>query len=195
MGDYRDLTIMLSLPRSRSAWMAAFVRPDTGHRNASLHNPLQQCASIEELGKMVDLLPPGPAFIADVAALFFFDQLVVRFPGAKFLIVHRPAREVAHSMEKLGVTPPLDLRKAEKQLIDIASSIRHNDWVLAGSFFELHNPVLLSAIYKFVTGQVVEPRHLHVMMKTNVQVSLQDQIARTDIQKQRLLFGKAKIIH
>ena len=33
------------------------------------------------------------------------------------------------------------------------------------------------------------------MMASNVQVPLQEQIARTDIQKQRLLFGKAKIIH
>ncbi|AHB12053.1 hypothetical protein Sano_33 [Xylella phage Sano] len=195
MGEYHDLTIMLSLPRSRSAWMEAFVRPGTGHGCASLHNPLQQCASINELGLVVDGMPPGPAFISDVAAMFFFDHLVVRFPGAKFLIVHRPAREVAHSMETLGITPPLDLRKAEKQLIEIASSIRHNPWVLTGSFFELHNPSLLSAIYKFVTGKVVEPRHLHAMMKTNVQVSLEEQIRRTDIQKQRILFGKAKIIH
>lgn len=190
---YEHLTIMLSLPRSRSAWMAEFLRipgvVDT------LHNPLQQCGSIEELGTKVDALTAGRVFVSDVAALFFFDQLVVRFPGAKFLIVHRPAREVAHSMEKLGIVPPLDLRKAEKQLVDIASSIRHNDWVLAGSYFELHNPTLLSAIFKFVSGQVVSSRHLHTMMARNVQVPLQEQIARTDIQKQRLLFGKAKIIH
>lgn len=191
MGDYQRLTIMLCLPRSRSAWMAEFMRP---YVTESMHNPLQQCASIEELGLKVDAVQ-GTVFISDVAGLFFFDKLIERFPGAKYLFVHRPSREVAASMQKLGVTPPLDLRKAEKQLLEIANSIRHNAWFMGGSFFELHNPALLGAIVRFASGQFVVPRHLHTMMNKNVQVSIADQMARTDMQKQRILFGQAKIIH
>lgn len=191
MSSYEHLTIMLCLPRSRSAWMAEFLRP---HVTVSMHNPLQQCASIEELGQKIDAVQ-GTVFISDVAGLFFFDKLIERFPGAKYLFVHRPSREVEASMARLGVVAPLDLRKAEKQLLDIANGIRHNAWVMSGSFFELHNPALLGAIVRFVSGQFVTPRHLHAMMNKNVQVSIADQIARTDIQKQRLLFSKAKITH
>lgn len=187
---YEHLTIMLSLPRSRSAWMAEFLRPLCV---SSMHNPLQQCASIAELGQKIDAQPPGRVFVSDVAALFFFDQLLVRFPGAQYLVVHRAASEVEHSMKKQGIQPPLNVRKAERQLLDIAAHIRPHHWAMTGTFFELHSPRILMAIAKFATGHAVEPRYLHQMMNRNVQVPIQDQIARTDMAKQRQLFSRAKI--
>lgn len=190
MSGYEHLTIMLSLPRSRSAWMAEFLRPLCA---SAMHNPLQQCASIDELGQKIDAQPPGRVFVSDVAALFFFDQLLVRFPGARYLVVHRAAREVEHSMKKLGVQPPLNVRKAERQLLDIAAHVRPHPWSMTGTFFELHSPQVLRAIAKFATGNDVEHRYLHLTMNRNVQVPIQDQIARTDMQKQRVLFSKAKI--
>lgn len=188
--SYEHLTIMLALPRSRSAWMAEFLRPMCV---SSMHNPLQQCASIAELGTKIDAQPPGRVFVSDVAGLFFFDQLLARFPGAQYLVVHRAASEVEHSMQKLGIAPPLNIRKAERQLLDIAAHIRPHHWAMTGTFFELHSPQILMAIAKFATGHAVEPRYLHRMMERNVQVSIADQIARTDMQKQRVLFSKAKI--
>ena len=187
---YEHLTIMLSLPRSRSAWMAEFLRPLCV---SSMHNPLQQCASIAELGQQIDTQPSGRVFVSDVAALFFFDQLLVRFPGAQYLVVHRAASEVEHSMKKQGIQPPLNVRKAERQLLDIAAHIRPQPWSMTGTFFELHSPQILMAIAKFATGHAVEPRYLHQMMNRNVQVPIQDQIARTDMAKQRQLFSRAKI--
>lgn len=189
---YNRLTIMLSLPRSRSAWMAEFLRPFC---SASRHNPLQQCASIEELGQKIDALPPGRVFVSDVAALFFFDKLLMRFPGAQYLLVHRPAHEVEHSMHKLGIQPPLNIRKAERQLHDIALHIRSHPWAMTGTFFELNSPAILAAIAKFATGADVPPRYLFQTMNRNVQVPINEQIARTDVQKQQILFGTAKIIH
>lgn len=192
MAEYDHLTIMLSLPRSRSAWMAEFLRPLCV---SSMHNPLQQCASIAELGQKIDAQPPGRVFVADVAAMFFFDQLLVRFPGARYVLVHRPAREVEQSMRTLGVTPPLNIRAAERQLHDIGVHIRSHPWVMTGTFFELQSPQVLAAIAKFATGRDVEPHYLYRSMHRNVQVSIREQIARTDVMKQRALFGSAKIIH
>lgn len=189
---YEHLTIMLSLPRSRSAWMAEFLRPLCV---SSMHNPLQQCASIAELGQKIDKQPSGRVFVSDVAGLFFFDQLLVRFPGAQYLVVHRAASEVEHSMRKQGIQPPLNVRKAERQLLDIAAHIRPHPWSMTGTFFELHSPQILMAIAKFATGHAVEPRYLHTMMERNVQVPIQEQIASTDMTKQRELFGKAKMYH
>lgn len=189
---YEHLTIMLSLPRSRSAWMAEFLRPLCV---SSMHNPLQQCASVAELGQKIDQQPPGRVFVSDVAALFFFDQLLARFPGAQYLVVHRAASEVEFSMQKQGIQPPLNVRKAERQLLDIAAHIRPHHWAMTGTFFELHSPQILMAIAKFATGHAVEPRYLHQMMQRNVQVPIHEQIARTDMVKQRQLFSKAKIIH
>ena len=65
--SYEHLTFMLSLPRSRSAWMAEFLRPLCV---SSMHNPLQQCASIAELGQKIDKQPSGRVFVSDVAGLY-----------------------------------------------------------------------------------------------------------------------------
>lgn len=190
--SYEHVTFMLCLPRSRSAWMAEFMRPYVA---ASLHNPLQQCASIAELGEKIDAAPPGRVFVADVAALFFFDKLVTRFPGAKFLVVHRPAREVELSMQKLGVKPPLNVRAAGKQLVELGQQLRMRDDCMTGTFFELHSPRIVQAISKFVTGVDVPYSYYMRMKDRNIQASIAEQIARTDFVKQRALFGEAKIIH
>lgn len=189
MSSYEHVTFMLSLPRSRSAWMTEFMRPYVA---LALHNPLQQCASIEELAQRIDPWH-GRVFVADVAAMFFFDQLVTRFPGAQYLFVHRPAREVEQSMRKLGVNPPLSVRAAEKQLLDLASSMRGRPDCMAGTFFELHAPQFMQAISKFVTGVDVPYLHYASMERRNIQVPLQEQVRRTDLAKQRVLFGTARI--
>lgn len=190
--SYQHVTFMLCLPRSRSAWMTEFMRPFVA---ASLHNPLQQCASIAELGTKVDAAQPGRVFIADVAGLFFFDQIVMRFPGAKFVVVHRPAREVELSMQKLGVTPPLNIRTAERQLLELGQQLRMRDDSMTGTFFELHSPQVVQAIAKFATGADVPYSYWLKMKDRNIQMSLDQQVKRTDIVKQRALFGTARIIH
>jgi hypothetical protein len=191
--SYNHVTFLLCLPRSRSAWLAQFMRP---YCAASWHNPLQQCASIEELGRKIDdISTPGNIFIADVAALFFFDKLVVRFPGAKYIIVHRPAHEVEHSMKRLNVNPPLNVRSAEKQLVELANSLRMRSDVMTGTFFELNSAEIVRAICRFVTGIVPPFEYYRRMARTNVQVPVAEQILRTDLVKQRLLFGSAKIVH
>lgn len=190
--SYGHVTFMLCLPRSRSAWMAEFMRPYTA---LSIHNPLQQCASIDELAKRIDEAQRGRVFVADVAALFFFDKLLVRFPGARYLVVHRPAHEVEHSMRKIGVNPPLNVRAAERQLIDIGNALRGRKDCMAGTFFELNSPEVVKAISRFVTGIVPPYGYFQRMRNRNIQVPVAEQIKRTDMLKQRVLFSSAKIIH
>lgn len=189
---YSHVTFMLSLPRSRSAWMAEYFKPYT---SASWHCPLQQCSSIGELGMKIDAQPQGRVFIADVAALFFFQDIIERFPGAQFIVVHRPAREVEMSMAKLGVKPPLNITKAETQLLDIGHALKTHPYAMAGSYFELNSPGLMAAISKFVTGIDIPYTYYCRMKSRNIQVSVADQIKRTDMVKQRHLFSRAHIIH
>lgn len=191
--NYNHVTFLLCLPRSRSAWLAQFMRP---YCAASWHNPLQQCASIDELGRKVDAITtPGRVFVADVAALFFFEKLLVRFPGAKYIVLHRPAHEVDNSMRKLGVRPPLDVRAAEKQLLELAGAIRMRDDVMTGTFFELNSAEIMRALCRFITGVVPPFDYYRRLSKTNVQVPIAEQAKRVDIQKQRALFSTAKIVH
>lgn len=190
--SYEHVTFMLCLPRSRSAWLAEFMRPYVA---MSLHNPLQQCANISELAEKIDNAPAGRVFIADVSALFFFDQLVMRFPGAKFLVVHRPAREVEMSMQRLGIMPPINVRAVERQLVELGQQLRMRKDCMTGTFFELHSPQVVQAISKFIAGIDVPYTYYMRMKDRNIQVSPTEQIARTDFAKQRMLFGSAKIVH
>lgn len=191
--NYSHVTFLLCLPRSRSAWLAKFVEPGCA---ASWHCPLQNCASISELRARIDAFAPGqPIFVADVAALFFFQHLLVQFPGAQYLVVHRPSHEVEASMSRVNIKPPLNVRAAEKQLLGIAAMIRLRREVMSGTYFELNSEGHLGAIYKFVTGQYPTPHYVRTMMRRNVQRSVAEQILTTDFHKQRVLFGSAKIIH
>lgn len=98
--DYSNVTFTISLPRSRTAWLA-----NTFGRGArASHDPLARCASVDELGTSLidpalELDPDGPPIlIADTAAVFFYPQIVERFPGAKFLFIKRAYADVEQSL-------------------------------------------------------------------------------------------------
>lgn len=106
MNDYTDrLTFVISLPRSRTAWLCEFFKPYL----VTWHDPLKRCASIDELGERVDQAlfnteaRAAKLMIADTAACFFMPQIVQRFPGAKFIVIERQYRDVCRSLTRKGV--------------------------------------------------------------------------------------------
>lgn len=49
---YDNVTFLVCLPRSRSAWLAAFLKPVAW----TTHDPLKRCESIDELGLRIDAI-------------------------------------------------------------------------------------------------------------------------------------------
>jgi hypothetical protein len=96
--------IVLSLPRSRTAWLA--------HWLGVPHEPLAECSSI------CDLDCEG---LVDTTAVMFWRTLVRKWPAAAFVIVKRDPDEVRESLRKIKAPCLVSialthLRRAEKEL-------------------------------------------------------------------------------
>lgn len=106
MNDYTDrLVFVIAMPRSRTAWLCEMFKPYM----VTWHDPLKRCESIDELGQRVDRAlfnteaRAQRLMIADTAACFFMPEIVQRFPGAKFIVIERPYRDVCQSLSAKGV--------------------------------------------------------------------------------------------
>lgn len=98
---YEHVTFTMSLPRSRTKWMAEIVKPWA----ASYHDPLVKHRSIESFAGWLDetilIHPDKPILIADTISVFFFDRIVERFPGARFMFLWREPRSVIDSLHRM----------------------------------------------------------------------------------------------
>jgi hypothetical protein len=98
--DYARLTFTISLPRCRTKWLTQLMKPWA----YTEHEPMMRYRSVEEYGEYIDLVlgdRPTNVLMADTLAVLFFDQLVERFPGARFLFIAREPHEVIASLKKL----------------------------------------------------------------------------------------------
>lgn len=101
MKDYSRVTIYVSLPRTRSQWMANFY----SYATHSWHDPLKDCSHPGELVDRIDdwlkrYHESTRLFIADTAFLLFRDYLVGRMPGVRLYHVWRSPVEVQASIER-----------------------------------------------------------------------------------------------
>lgn len=181
--DYSNVTFTISLPRSRTAWLA-----NTFGRGArASHDPLARCASVDELGTSLidpalDLDPETPILIVDTAAVFLYPQIVERFPGAKFLFIERPYAEVEASLIAkrqpiVGLTEALACyRKAQiRSAADLPSHRR-----MAGiGMSELSYAPVLRLLWKFIGIQTPPPDgYLEQQIGINFQIPFDEQRRR-----------------
>jgi hypothetical protein len=150
--DYSGVTFTISLPRSRTAWLCWFF----GHAMTTMHDPLKDCASIDELGEKIDAkLQASPRlFITDTAAVFFVDQLVARFPGAQYLVVTRDPYQVRESLRRKGVfSLRLSLRQENAFRWASATTLAQQKTYRV-SYDSLNHPVgFLHSVWEFVVGE------------------------------------------
>jgi hypothetical protein len=184
---YGNVTFLLCMPRSRSAWLCEFLRP-VAH---TMHDPLKRCASIDELGEMIDGLlrqdPLHPVFVGDTAATFFHDQIVERFPCARFLFVLRSFEDTAQSLRLLGL-PDHGLHAARKLLMDALDSIVRDTCYQKFVGYDAINGELLN-IWRFVGGLTELPEDYRKrMIMTKIEVPFSTQNRNTDLGKVSRLF-------
>ena len=89
--------VVLSLPRSRSAWIASFL--SYGGRTCG-HDLAPTCASVAEFGA---LLRGGYDGTAETGAVVGWRAIRKMVPGAKIAVIRRPVAEVYASLGKFGL--------------------------------------------------------------------------------------------
>lgn len=182
---YGNVTFVMCLPRSRSAWIASAFACGA----ATMHDPLKRCASINELGDKVDALlysGSGPLIVADTAAALFYPRIAKRFPSARFLFVSRGVQAVANSLANAG--QPMNIRAlhtAAAYLVDaLARANKERRFVHSVGFDQLSDPAELVRLWQFFgcTGPF-PAEDFKTACETNVQVPFSVQRAQTDIGK------------
>ena len=91
---------ILSLPRSRTAWLATFFcHGDT----YAFHEGLIQCSSVSELKDLMEETGKAVVVNSDCGNVLFLDEIRRTFPQAKYIVIERPYEEVAQELENMGV--------------------------------------------------------------------------------------------
>lgn len=91
---------IVALPRSRTTWLSAFL---TGPNILCYHEATRVCASMDDLALLLATTPRHYAGNCDGFNLAIFDDLVRRFPGAKFVTILRPVPDVRRSLDRVGL--------------------------------------------------------------------------------------------
>lgn len=190
---YDNVTFCISLARCRTAWLCQFLAPVA----LTFHDPLKDCASIEELGFKIDrhlcTAPHRPIFLADTSAALFYEQISARFLNARFLFVHRPFAEVKKSMREAGM--PTD-----HPLLDFADQSWHrafntvqarNDFMLHVKYDEIN--ANLRNIWRFVGSEMLlGDLYAEKMSTTIIQVPFAEQQQKVNQAKTRRLLSSIK---
>ena len=191
---YGNTTFMLCMPRSRSAWMCEFL----GGVAHTMHDPLKNCASIDELGEKIDeiliLDHEQPIFIADTAALFFVDQIRARFPGARYMVVHRPRQDVHASLERfVGGRMPASavglLAEEDERMQRAVQMLSAQREFMCVVEYDAINDYLRN-IYRFVGGLgALLDEYLTYIVGTNIQIPHEEQMRNANPAKFSKLFA------
>lgn len=192
---YDNVTFMFCMPRSRSAWMCEFLRAGCSQTH---HDPMKNCASVDELGEMIDqalfLNRELPIFIADTSLVLAYDQVIKRFPGARYLVVARDPGAVISSLARHG-------RGMEPHLFTAYLDAMENAiYALkaAGAMCLLLRYEMIDArldtIWRGVCGnKLLDPTYAQEIVRANIQVPFADQSRMCDPAKNAQFLRSLKL--
>lgn len=111
--------LILSLPRSRSAWMAHYLNYPPRRVG---HDILTECKSIGDfIGSFADSkLMWGTVETAGMWGAKLYGRLL---PDVKIVTVHRPIEEVWNSFKRLNVTVDVNWLKEANDYLDLCSHL------------------------------------------------------------------------
>lgn len=170
MKDYSHVTMMLSLPRSRSQWMAWLFREKS--KITSWHDPLKECEHPRDLVKIIDRHPAGhKLFIADTAAILFRDYLGNALPGMKTIFVSRHPTVVLQSIAASAGRPTGRVaynlvHRAHRRMQE------HNGQSNFYDYQALDSDIVVQLIYERVTGQLPLMSRIEAARKVVIDVPI-----------------------
>lgn len=157
--------IVLSLPRSRSAWMAHYLRYG-GARVG--HDTLVECDSLEGFAAQFQ----GDAALAgscETGAMLGWRLLQCKLPGVRMVVVQRDPGDVAASLAAKGLL--IDTRELEARaaMLESASKL---DGVLNLTYEQLWYPDACAALFEFCLLQSFDYGWWENLQSTNIQVDM-----------------------
>ena len=161
--------VILSLPRSRSAWLSRFL---TYGDWICGHEELRHFRSLEDVNLWFDQPNVGSA---ETAAAPWWRLLEYFAPDTKVVVVRRPVDEVFDSLMRLSgctfdpaILMPL-LCKMDCKLDQIAARLPN---VLTVNFADLENEAVCARVFEHCLPHKHDPAHWAALANVNVQANM-----------------------
>jgi hypothetical protein len=153
---------ILSLPRSRTAWLAAFLSYSDVN---CYHEAIPRAGSLAMLRRWMGEAPIVGN--SDCGNILVADKLVAMFPTAKFVVVRRNVSDVCHSLRRIGIPPRYrDLCDQEKALAKFAAERE----CMEISFDELESPLVTVQLAKYVLGVEMDMKRALQFSRLRIEV-------------------------
>ncbi len=186
--------LVLSLPRSRSAWLAHWL--SEGLHAPVGHDTLVRCGSVEEfLGQFVEQDGFAPAPLAgscETAAVVGWRLIRALAPELKLVVVRRPLREVIRSLEQFGLAPDEEELRARDYMLDCVQAL---PGVLAVQFHHLHNPAICAQLWNFCTGATFDRELWQRYSTLNIQIDMAQRLSELFLNWPKHQSLRAEVAH
>lgn len=170
--------VIFSLPRSRSAWLSAFL--DCGHDIGV------ECATVDEF---IERLRTGGG-TCETGAGFAWRLIRRELPDATFVVVKRPVGEVCSSLEWHGITgQEVEMNRRAAELDEIAAQ----PGVLTVNFADLASPAVCGGLFAHCLGWPLDLAHWQRFDGLNIQVDLKRQAERLTANRAQIAGLKAEV--
>ncbi len=172
---------VLGTPRSRTAWLAAFL--STRERPCQ-HEPSRSLRSHADL---LALLRTPDLAASDSALTFRWRDIRRESPGARIVVVRRPLGEVIESAAAAGLPPATAALRRLNHELDLLCRAAP---VLSVPFHRLVGQTTCEMVFKFCNGAAPPPGHWAMWRDRNIQadISAVMEAARDNIAGIRAVF-------
>lgn len=154
--------LVLSLPRSRSAWLARFL---SYKGNVCAHDLAPRATSVQDLAKAFDRVNGS----VETGLSEAWPRLVERFPGLRIVTIHRPLIEICKSLIRVGAPVHLaDLARKQYYLEQVPG--------LKIDFDSLNNPEVCRTIFEQCLEVPFDFNWWEALAPVNIQIDMAERL-------------------
>lgn len=176
--------VVLSLPRSRSAWMKHFLSyggAEIGHDEAT------KCSSVAEFKARLGQL----SGTCETGAVLGWRLLVEEIPGVRLVVVKRDPVEVFQSLLRFGINADLDDLVRKWVLLDVVSALHG---VLTLSYESLASPQACQQLFEYCLDLPFDWQWWEALSCTRIEVDMQLRLRDLILNRDRTESFKAEVM-
>lgn len=158
---------MMSLPRSRSAWLAHYLKyPLADPPLAIGHEILAECDTVD---KFINSYKNGMLGTVETAAGLIWRIVKAELPDIQLVTIRRPLIEVFRSARKKGFMADLGFLAEQDAILDAVDS---EPGTISIPYLLLSDPVVGKWMYEALLGLEFDFDWWHTFQQINVQVDM-----------------------
>lgn len=177
--------LILSLPRSRSAWLAHYLNYDPSKRVG--HDISIEC---DHVADFTQSFTNGLWGSVETGAVEAWRLIRVLLPQVKLIAVKRPLLDVCRSLERRGVVPRLDELAARNVMLD---ELARQEGVHCLGFDDLQDVNVCGWLFEHCLELEFDPEWYAKCSMINVQIDMQARLAQLERRQSALAGLRAEI--